>query len=467
MPAEVSASPPLDAPRSGGPPRWLILSTAALALACLFMAVAETTLWTHYLVDRGEYLSLVGLTFILVAGLYLRARRRLLSSLPLAVPWLLYPVVTQADQIIDNLAINQMRVVTHLILALLFATPIVVLVMAARHALVPAQEATPRHRVWTRLLPGLRLIEQGRTREGSALVAMTFLLLEIWIAYIYLGTLMVLILVGSGLFLLYYYYASAAVSRPPGLREPGAAVGERRALWVLVVGVLVSLGLFLGYKNRPGAYQGSPHYYFDPARQDAAYPMDHVEVPDAWPTAPAAEVARAVESILADYGQVLQALVGAYYVLDRNYNYAFHNALFLRHTPVLPGFRATALEEVARIRPVARAADARLANIRVQLPLETSLVAFLDDVSGYVAFNLRRAATLERMSAEFEQTQAGLQHATHLYEGEGKVLGEVLMDILEKHRAVTSNAELAALVDPFIATSRGIFDAYSNRIIGF
>ena len=58
--------PPLPS-RALRPPTWLIWATAALTLACLMMAVAETTLWTHYLIDQGEYLSLAGLIFILAA----------------------------------------------------------------------------------------------------------------------------------------------------------------------------------------------------------------------------------------------------------------------------------------------------------------------------------------------------------------------------------------------------------------
>ena len=48
-------------------PGWLMLATGALALAVLAMALAETNLWMHYLIDAGESISLVGLAFILVA----------------------------------------------------------------------------------------------------------------------------------------------------------------------------------------------------------------------------------------------------------------------------------------------------------------------------------------------------------------------------------------------------------------
>ena len=62
------------------------------------------------------------------------ARRRWLASLPLVLPWLLFPVITQGDQIIDNLSIAWMRIVVHVLLARIFAMPVAVVVFAARCA---------------------------------------------------------------------------------------------------------------------------------------------------------------------------------------------------------------------------------------------------------------------------------------------------------------------------------------------
>ena len=95
----------------------MIAVTALLALAVLAMAVAETNLWLHYLIDAGESISLVGLAFVAAAGVFLYTRGQLRASLPLMAPWLLFPVITQGDQIIDNLSINWMRVVVHVLLA--------------------------------------------------------------------------------------------------------------------------------------------------------------------------------------------------------------------------------------------------------------------------------------------------------------------------------------------------------------
>ena len=76
-------------------------------------------------------------------------------------------------------------------------------------------------------------------------------------------------------------------------------------------------------------------------------------------------------------------------------------------------------------------------------------------------------AVLERMSAELEQTEAGLQHATHLFEGEGKVLGVRLADLLAKHQRVLEAPETAGVTREFAAVSRSVHAAYANRIVGF
>ena len=62
----------------------------------------------------------------------------------------------------------------------------------------------------------------------------------------------------------------------------------------------------------------------------------------------------------------------------------------------------------------------------------------------------RQLGTLERMSAQFETTRAGLQHATHLYEGEGKYLGVQLAEQWPKtspHRRHFSASASSSLRD--------------------
>ncbi len=66
------------------PPGWLIAATALLALGVLAMAVAETNLWMHYLIDAGEPISLVGLAVHRGRGGVSCSRDgQLLASLPL------------------------------------------------------------------------------------------------------------------------------------------------------------------------------------------------------------------------------------------------------------------------------------------------------------------------------------------------------------------------------------------------
>jgi hypothetical protein len=443
------------------PPVWLMVATAALTFGCLAMAVAETTLWMHYLIDQGEYVSIAGLAFILVSGVHLYRRRQLLVSLPLVLPWLLYPVITQGDQLIDNLTIDEMRVVCDVLLALLFGAPVAVVVLVARYALAPEAARGPRPG-WTRLFPGLRPLAEGRTREGSGLLAAALFVAEIWIARQFLGALMVGTLMAMAVGALVYAWLPR-----PARRAARAARGEGFALALLVAGVLLSFGLYVGYKNRPGAYQGSPAFFMDPAQSDAEYPLQRIPAPSAAPALPSAPIAAAAHEALTGYARALQQLVDGYYIADRNYNYAFHNALFLRSTPVLPDFRHVALGTIAGAARTAAATDILEARLEPALPPTGSLGALLADARAYVAFNFRRAAMLERKTAEFETTKAGLQHATHIYEGEAKIVGIRLMDLVRKHGAVTTPPDFRPITGDFVTIAGRVYNKYSNRIVGF
>jgi hypothetical protein len=419
---------------SAKPPAWLFAATGLLAVAILVMAVAETSLWKHYLIDGGEWFSIGGLVFILLAGLYVHRQGRLFVSLPLIFPWLLFPVITQGDQLIDNLSINQMRLIVHILLAAIFAMPVAVIVLGLRYG-VPA-------------------VIGSRYRAGM-LAALLFTL-EMWVAYQFLGWLMIATLA-------IMIAAAMAYALWPERHAAGRATSERFALVVLLGGVAVSFALYVGYKNRPGAYQGSPAYYMDPTQADAAYQLDLVKPGTVQPVTPAA--ALAAGQALSGYGRALEQLLDGYYIADRNYNYAYHNALFLRNTPVLPDFRRVALDRAHEAARTARAADENAHG--ASLPIDDGLGALLEDVGQYTAFNIRRSMMLERMSGEFEQTQAGLQHATHLYEGEGKVLGVRLMDILAKHHQAVGSSALAPVVTDFMTRARNVHDKYANRIVGF
>jgi hypothetical protein len=71
------------------------------------------------------------------------------------------------------------------------------------------------------------------------------------------------------------------------------------------------------------------------------------------------------------------------------------------------------------------------------------------------------------MSAEFQKTSAGLQHATHLYEGEGKFLGEGIVRLLEKHGAVLARSDLAFITRDFVRAGRAVHEVYARRVVGF
>ena len=454
---------PAYAPARPGPPAWLVLATGALALGCLAMAVAETSLWMHYLIDAGESVSLFGLAFILLAGVYLYGRGRLRASLPLTLPWLLFPVITQGDQIIDNLSIGWMQLISHVLLGAIFGTPVAILVLGLRYGLAP----TDRTRAWTlppafALVPGLRQLAAGRVREGSAVLAAILLTLEMWVAVRFLGLLMVATLMVMTWGVLVYGFWR---TDEPAATAPQPARGERLALAMLVGGVLLSVGLFVGFKNRPGAYQGSPSYFMDPSQENAGFDLRRIAVPESTPALP--RDADNVRSALTAYARAFERLLSGYYVLDRNYNYHFHNELFLRDTPLLPEYRKVGLSRVAEAEALYAEAAQAAAAARTALAPGDPLRALLDDVAAYADFTFDRVPVLTRMSAQFEQTRAGLQHATHLYEGEGKVLGVRLDEILNKHRRVLSAPAVAPVTRDFTTISRAVHDAYANRIVGF
>ena len=444
-----------------GPPAWLVVATGVLAFGTLAMAVAETSLWMHYLIDAGESISLGGLVFILASGLLLYRRRRLLVSLPLVLPWLLFPVITQGDQIIDNLSINWMRFISHVLLAALFGASVAIVALGTRYALAPRRHAPARRLPgWLTPVPGLRQIREGRVRQGTAVFATLLLIAEMWVAVRFLGLLMVITLAVMIALVLACGFARRRDGGPERRQRT-----ERFALALLIAGVVASSGLFVGFKNRPGAYQGSPSYYMDPAQQGTGFMLDRIAVP-AGPLAVGPHV-EAVGSALTAYARAFERLLAGYYVLDRNYNYHFHNELFLRSTPLLPGYRQAGLARVAEARAMRAAADRAAAAVRPPLSPTDPLAALLDDVTAYAAFTFARAAVLERMSGEFERTPAGLQHATHIYEGEGKVLGVTLAEILAKHEAALSSPAAAPATTEFVTISRAVHEAYANRIVGF
>jgi hypothetical protein len=420
---------------------WLLISTGVLALTILALAVAETDLKAHYLIDQGEFISVFGLAFIFVAGLYLYRSHQLAASLPLAFAWLLYPIITQGDQIIDNLSITPMRVICHVLLAAIFATPVAVLVMTLRYLM----EKT-----------GRTLGRSAKLRLSAALLAA-----EIWLAYEFLGTLMIvtLVIMIAGV-LAYEAFGAGEVDH-----EARRLRSERFALAVLLVGLAVSGGTYVAYKNAPGAYQGSPSFFMDPSQQASNYHIDRIPASTRSVTPPASP--DAVAAALTAYARTLDRLLAGYHILDRNYTYDFHNALFLRHQELLTDYRAAGLARVAEARRMREDADAKAAVARATLNDDDPLAALLDDLRAYTAFNFDRAPVLERMSGAFERTQAGLQHAAHLYEGESKYLGTGLSQIVAKHRAVMDAAGLTPVTGEFAATSRAIYEAYAHHVVGF
>jgi len=413
----------------------------------------------HYLIDQGEYLSIFGLVFIAGAGVVLHRTRRLRVSLPFVLPWLLYPVITQGDQVIDNMSIQWMRLLTHILLAFIFGTPVAVVALGLRHLAVrPGVQALFRSRAlsWA---PGLRLLADGRPREGVAMLAAALIGIEMLVAHVALGSLMLATLLVMLIAVLVYGSTPAVTVDSRRL----AHNRDRRALVFFVIGLVLSVGLYVGYKNRPGAYQGSPSYLLDPSQQAAGYNFTAIPAGAGDAAAPSAAEADVVRQALTTYATALDELLGGYYIVDRNYTWHFHNELFMRSWPILPNYRGVALARITAARATAARADALV----VSLPAGSPLAALLEDVRAYVAFNFHRADVLERLTAEFERTRSGLQHAAHIYEGEGKLVGLGLDELMRKHNQVLSAPATATVTGPFQEISRRVHASYANRIVGF
>ena len=42
-----------------------------------------------------------------------------------------------------------------------------------------------------------------------------------------------------------------------------------------------------------------------------------------------------------------------------------------------------------------------------------------------------------------------------------------MMEVVDKHRAVTEAPALAPVAEPFVVVSERVYETYSNRIVGF
>ena len=421
------------------PPLGLLIPTAILAIALLAMAFAETSLIGHFLVDRGERLSLLGLCFACGYALVLYRRKRLKQSLPLMAPWLLYPLITQADQLIDNLAIGQMRLISHLFLALLFALPIVCL---------------------AQFLSRSRTFRVGR--EAMATVLGCCLLVEAWLAHRFIGEIMIALVVVGGI-------ATLLTLELAGRRSirPSSALTERTAFGATLAAASIAAGAFFLFSALPGSYQGSPHYYHDPTHPRGLYDLSLVS--PGLPLNPReyGDLLEPASRWLAEAGRAFESLLGAYYSLDRSYNTSFHNALFLRKDPFNPDFRVRALAVIEDIRGRGLSLLESERTLLMDLPKGSALATLIEDTAGFLDYSLERAAILETETARFERTEAGLQHATHMYEGEGKVLGEVLADLVSKHHEGLQPLGEDKHLDSFLSSVDAVRSAYADRIVGF
>ena len=88
---------------------------------------------------------------------------------------------------------------------------------------------------------------------------------------------------------------------------------------------------------------------------------------------------------------------------------------------------------------------------------------------GEVREALKRAVTRGHvtLSARFERTPAGLQHAAHVYEGERKYVAAGLSQIARKHRTVVESPLIRPIVAEFASVVASIDRMYGQHVVGF
>ena len=94
-------------------------------------------------------------------------------------------------------------------------------------------------------------------------------------------------------------------------------------------------------------------------------------------------------------------------------------------------------------------------------------VDLLQGPDDYLAWLNQAGLELRFTDKGRQQLKAGYQHATHIYEGEGKVLGVQLKEILDKHRAVLAAPDVALVTQEFNRLSLAVYQKYADRIVGF
>ena len=165
----------------------------------------------------------------------------------------------------------------------------------------------------------------------------------------------------------------------------------------------------------------------------------------------------------------LEKLLDGYYLLDRNYNYHFHNELFVRTTPLLPELSCRGSGVDRRGRPQARSADdAAAANVatRRRRPVAGALLA---DVRAYVALQLRsrRDARAHERGVRDDARPACSTRPT-------STRARASISACSSPRCSTSIAPcchraggVARLSREFVTTAAPSKRKYANRIVGF
>ena len=304
---------------------------------------------------------------------------RLAASLPLVFPWLLYPVITQGDQIIDNLSITWMRIIVHVLLAAIFAMPVAVIVYAARWMMEAVADGQSRN---------LTLALAGRRdRAGVS----------------FLGALMI----GD---------AGRDDRRCCGCSDARAAARRARrarrsamALAVLIGGVDGLRRAVSGIQESAGRVPGQPKLLHGSLATAGRLRVDRGHSSRCDRDRPDGDD---LQTALTTYAGSLEKLLDGYYILDRNYNYHFHNELFMRSTPLLPNYRAAGLALDRRGAPGKRQRGRRGGRASLPTRRRNPLQALLADVRALRRLQLRarRDARAHERGVRDDQGRPAARH---------------------------------------------------------
>jgi hypothetical protein len=258
--------------------------------------------------------------------------------------------------------------------AAIFATPVAVIVLAARYVLAP--KARTSLRTWDSVFSGTsparrRTFARGYRRSGGGVLAA-----EMWLADQYLGTLMIVTVIPDTV---------RAAVRIAGVGQPDvhARVHATRrwrspCSWSASV---FSAAASFGYKNRSRARIRESDGLHGSSQPESGYSLDRVPVPGSTPRASRSGGTRSAWSLCAR----ARAVMGGYHIVDRNLLTTSTTTVHA-DTPLLPNYRASRYQKVEEARALRACRRHRRPLSRVDARERRSTGGAARRPAGYVAF---------------------------------------------------------------------------------